>query len=83
MWYAEHFATRYDAVDRTFCDAIKFGEKNSPGRRNCANLNCICFQFKGCPEVLQCSKTSALERQDKDMAISTLPCRVGFGHPAG
>jgi hypothetical protein len=24
MWYAEHFATRYDAVDRTFCDAIKF-----------------------------------------------------------
>jgi hypothetical protein len=23
MWYAEHFATRYDAVDRTFCDAIK------------------------------------------------------------
>jgi hypothetical protein len=24
MWYAEHFATRYDAVDRTFCDAIMF-----------------------------------------------------------
>jgi hypothetical protein len=23
MWYAEHFATRYDALDRTFCDAIK------------------------------------------------------------
>jgi hypothetical protein len=26
MWYAEHFATRYDAVDRTFCDAINFDE---------------------------------------------------------
>jgi hypothetical protein len=24
MWYAEHFATRYDAVDRTFWDAIKY-----------------------------------------------------------
>jgi hypothetical protein len=23
MWYAEHFATRYDALDRAFCDAIK------------------------------------------------------------
>ncbi len=23
IWYVEHLRTRYDAVDRTFCDAIK------------------------------------------------------------
>ena len=26
MWYAERAKMSYDAVDRTFCDAIKFGE---------------------------------------------------------
>jgi hypothetical protein len=33
IWYVEHFATRRNAVDRTFCDAIKFNKNKKDQRR--------------------------------------------------
>ena len=36
MWYAEQAKMRYDAVDRTFCDAIRVGFTTEWGRARLA-----------------------------------------------
>jgi hypothetical protein len=54
MWYAEHFATRYDAVDRTFCDAIKNATRHLPG-----HLSARSKSGSPAPSRPQCDKSSA------------------------